>query len=84
MHRDALLVKVPSRGHPLERPTSGASPGRFKWGGSTRLGVVSVPVVTPWMIVAIALGTLVVANVLATGPALIAARTRPASLLRSE
>jgi ABC-type lipoprotein release transport system permease subunit len=47
--------------------------------------VVAVdPVVTAWIIVGVAVGTLVVANVLAVVPALVASRARPASLLRSE
>ena len=48
------------------------------------LGVVPVPVVTLPEIGAIALGTLVVANLLAAGPAIAATRIRPASLLRAE
>ncbi len=64
---------------------AGVAIGRLVWRAfATDLGVVPVPVVTPWVILAIALGTLVVANLLAVGPALVAARTRPASLLRSE
>jgi hypothetical protein len=43
-----------------------------------------VPVVTLGEIGAIALGTLVVANLLAVGPAFVAARIRPATLLRAE
>ena len=37
-----------------------------------------------WAIVAIAIGALVVTNVLAVGPAVAASRSRPADLLRSE
>ena len=48
------------------------------------LGVAVDPVVTAWIIVGVAVGTLVVANVLAVVPALVAARARPAALLRSE
>jgi ABC-type lipoprotein release transport system permease subunit len=63
----------------------GVATGRLIWRAfADDLGVVPVPMVIPWVIIAIALGTLVVANLLAIGPALIAARTRPASLLRSE
>jgi len=48
------------------------------------LGVLPDAVVVPWVIVAVAAGTLVVASALAIGPAVVAARSRPASLLRSE
>jgi len=48
------------------------------------LGVLPDSVVAPWVIAAIAAGTVVVASALAIGPALVAARSRPASLLRSE
>jgi hypothetical protein len=43
-----------------------------------------VPVVAAWDIAALALGTVLVANVLAVAPALVASRSRPASLLRAE
>jgi hypothetical protein len=46
--------------------------------------VVAVPVVSARAFAVAALGTLVLANVLAAGPALVAARARPASLLRTE
>ena len=42
------------------------------------------PVVTVWVVASIAAGTLVVANVLAVWPALMASRARPASLLKAE
>ena len=48
------------------------------------LGFVAVPVVVAWSLVALAAGTIAVANLLAAGPAVAAARTRPASLLRAE
>jgi hypothetical protein len=48
------------------------------------LGVLPAPVVTVWVIVAVALGTALVANLLAIGPALVASRMRPANLLRAE
>ena len=48
------------------------------------LGVVAVPVVSAWTFAVAALGTVILANVLAAGPALVAARARPASLLRIE
>jgi hypothetical protein len=63
----------------------GIAAGRLVWTAfATNLGVVGNPVVTVGLLAAVALGTLVVANVLALAPALIAARARPASLLRSE
>jgi ABC-type lipoprotein release transport system permease subunit len=59
--------------------------GRAVWQAFARsLGVVPTAVVAPWVIVALAAGTLVVAGALAVGPAVAAARSRPASLLRSE
>jgi ABC-type antimicrobial peptide transport system permease subunit len=63
----------------------GIAAGRLVWTAfATNLGVESTPVVTIALLAAVALGTLVVANVLALVPALLAARARPASLLRSE
>jgi hypothetical protein len=63
----------------------GIAGGRLIWSAfATNLGVSVDPVVTASLLAAVALGTLVVANVLALVPALIAARARPASLLRSE
>ena len=63
----------------------GVAIGRLVWRAfADYLGVVPVPVVTLPEIGAIALGTLVVANLLAAVPALAAARIRPASLLRAE
>jgi ABC-type lipoprotein release transport system permease subunit len=63
----------------------GVAGGRLIWSAfATNLGVSVDPVVTAALLAAVALGTLVVANVLALVPALIAARARPASLLRSE
>ena len=59
--------------------------GRAVWQEfALSLGVLPVAVVVPWVIVAVAAGTLVVASALAIGPAVVAARSRPASLLRSE
>jgi ABC-type antimicrobial peptide transport system permease subunit len=64
---------------------AGIAIGRLVWRlFADNLGVVPVPVVAGWVLAAVALGTLVVANLLAIGPALAAARTRPAALLRSE
>ena len=48
------------------------------------LGVVPDAVIVTGVIVAIAAGTFVVATALAIGPAIVATRSRPASLLRSE
>ena len=59
--------------------------GRAIWQAFARnLGVLPVTVLNGWAIVAVAGGALVVANVLAVGPALAASRLRPAALLRSE
>jgi ABC-type antimicrobial peptide transport system permease subunit len=63
----------------------GIAVGRAVWGlFAHSLGVLSVTEVTAWVIVAVAAATVVVANTLAIGPAIVAARSRPASLLRSE
>jgi ABC-type antimicrobial peptide transport system permease subunit len=59
--------------------------GRIIWQEFARsLGVLPESVVVPWVIVTIAAGTVVVASALAVVPAVVAARARPASLLRSE
>lgn len=59
--------------------------GQAIWQAFARnLGVLPEPVVLGSVIVAVAAGTLVVANLLAIGPAVVASRSRPASLLRSE
>ena len=64
---------------------AGIAIGRLAWQAfAGSLGVLSVPVVVGWVIAAVALGTLAVALLLAMGPALVAARSRPAGLLRSE
>jgi hypothetical protein len=63
----------------------GVAIGRLVWRAFAEyLGVVPVPVVTPREIGAVAFGALVVANLLAAVPALVATRIRPASLLRAE
>jgi hypothetical protein len=49
-----------------------------------RLGVVPEPVLPWWGIAVIVAGAVLVANLAAVGPAWFAARTRPASVLRSE
>jgi hypothetical protein len=64
---------------------AGIAIGRLVWEAfADALGVVSVPVVAVEIIAAVAVGTLVVANLLAVGPALVASRSRPAGLLRTE
>jgi hypothetical protein len=63
----------------------GIAVGRGVWGVFAHsLGVLSVTKVTAWVIVVVAAATIVVANVLAIGPAVVASRSKPASLLRSE
>ena len=65
----------------------GIATGRLVWQAfASNLGVVAVPVVTAWVVGAVALGTLVVANVLAVVPAYQAARgvTLPATMLRED
>jgi ABC-type lipoprotein release transport system permease subunit len=71
----SLLVGIPL----------GIAVGRWLW---TRfaddLGIVTVPVVPATAIVLTAVVALVVANLIAAAPAALAARTRPAVVLRSE
>ena len=63
----------------------GIAAGRVLWRVfATNFGVVPVPVVQPLLLAALVLGVLVVANVLAAVPALLAARSHPAQLLRAE
>jgi predicted lysophospholipase L1 biosynthesis ABC-type transport system permease subunit len=63
----------------------GIAAGRAVWSAfANNLGVGTEPVVTIWVIAAVAVATLVVANVLAVVPAFVAARAQPAWLLRSE
>ena len=63
----------------------GIAAGRAIWSAfADNLGVGTQPVVTVAEIALLAVGTLVVANALAVIPAVIAARERPASLLKSE
>jgi hypothetical protein len=58
--------------------------GRGVWMAfANNLGVVPVSVVPAWLIVGLAAGVLVVANLLAATPALAAARTKPGLLLRT-
>ena len=63
----------------------GIAAGRAVWTAfAHNLGVGTTPVVTAWIMVALAVATLIVANLLAVVPAFFAARSRPASLLRTE
>jgi hypothetical protein len=64
---------------------AGIALGRLIWrlfAGS--LGVLPVEIVLAWTIIAVAAGTVLVANLLAIGPAFVASRSRPASLLKVE
>jgi ABC-type antimicrobial peptide transport system permease subunit len=64
---------------------AGIAVGRLVWRVfANNLGVVPVPVVIVWVIAAVAVGTVLIANVLAIGPALVASRSHPASLLKTE
>ena len=70
-----LVVGVPA----------GIALGRAIWQEFARnLGVLPDPIVGTWVLVAVAAGTVVVANVLAIGPAVVAGRAQTGSLLRSE
>src|SRR5215471_2306879 len=63
----------------------GIAVGRIAWRlFATNFGVVPVPVVPAALLAALACGVLVAANVLAVLPAWLAARSRPAQLLRAE
>jgi ABC-type lipoprotein release transport system permease subunit len=63
----------------------GVAVGQAVWRAfADNLGVVPTSVVLAWVMAAVAVGTLVVANVLALGPAFVASRARPAGLLRTE
>jgi FtsX-like permease family len=64
---------------------AGIVAGRAIWQEFARsLGVRPDAVVVTWVIVAVAAGTFVVSSALAIGPAVFAARSGPASVLRSE
>jgi hypothetical protein len=64
---------------------AGIAAGRVVWRAfATSFGVVPAPVVQPLPLAALLAGVLVAANVLAAGPALLAARARPGELLRAE
>jgi len=59
--------------------------GREVWSAfANNLGVVPVSVVEPWLLVAIVVGILVAANLLAVAPALAARRSKPQQLLRAQ
>lgn len=63
----------------------GIAVGRTVWNAfANNVGVVPVTVVQLWFILAIAMGVVVVANVLAVAPALMARRSRPQQLLRTQ
>jgi hypothetical protein len=63
----------------------GIAAGRVLWRVfATNFGVVPVPVVQPLLLAGLAAGVLAVANFLAAGPALLAARSNPGQLLRAE
>jgi FtsX-like permease family len=63
----------------------GLALGQFVWRAfATNFGVVPVAVVPPLLIAALAAAVLAAANALAVGPALLATRSRPATLLRAE
>ncbi|MGI9005653.1 MAG: FtsX-like permease family protein, partial [Streptosporangiaceae bacterium] len=63
----------------------GIAAGKAAWRlFATSIGVVPVAVVPAWTLVLLAAAVLAAANVLAVLPALIAARSRPAQLLRAD
>ena len=63
----------------------GIAAGKAAWRlFATSFGVVPVAVVPGWTLVLLVAAVLVAANLLALLPALLAARSRPARLLRSE
>jgi hypothetical protein len=63
----------------------GIAAGRWAWRlVANQLGVVSGPVMPPVPALVIAVGALLAANLAAAGPGWVAARIRPATVLRSE
>jgi hypothetical protein len=63
----------------------GIAGGKVAWRlFATNFGVVPVSVVQAWVLAVLACGVLVVTNLLAVAPAVLAARSRPADLLRAE
>jgi hypothetical protein len=58
--------------------------GQAVWRGSANnLGVVPVSVVPIWFIALLVVGVVVVANLIAVAPALVATRSKPGELLRT-
>jgi hypothetical protein len=63
----------------------GMTAGQVTWRlFATNLGAVPVPVIPIWLLAGLAAGVIATANVLAISPALIAARSHPAKLLRTQ
>jgi hypothetical protein len=61
----------------------GVVTGEAIWNAfANNLGAVPISVVPTWLVVTLAVGVLVVANLLAIGPALVATRSKPARLLQ--
>jgi putative ABC transport system permease protein len=61
----------------------GVVAGEAVWNAfANNLGAVPISVVPVWLVVTLAVGVLVVANLLAIGPALVATRSKPARLLQ--
>jgi len=59
--------------------------GRTIWRAfANNLGVVPVSIVPIWLAGALVAGVVIVANMLAIGPALLATRSKPARLLRTQ
>jgi ABC-type antimicrobial peptide transport system permease subunit len=62
----------------------GVAAGQAAWNAfANNLGAVPVSVVPIWLVGALVASVVVVANLLAIGPALVATRSKPASLLRA-
>jgi hypothetical protein len=58
--------------------------GRIVWRTfANNLGAVPVAIVPIWLIALLVLGVLVVANLIAVAPALVATRSKPRELLRT-
>jgi len=63
----------------------GVAAGRWTWGlVANQLGVRDQPVVPLLVVALVVAGSLLVANALASLPGVVAARTRPAEILRTE
>jgi putative ABC transport system permease protein len=61
----------------------GVVAGEAVWNAfANNIGAVPVSAVPTWLVVTLAVGVLVVANLLAIGPALVATRSKPARLLQ--